>query len=259
MLTVLYKRPNYSRAQQTTRFFVNFFFFFTALFFLFFLLFNMPRSIGRDPFTAMTTTMQLVNKKRKENCAPLPSSVDTLCDTTTTTKKKKKSLVSAHVNSQPGKPKRKKHTLSRRRRNTNNNNNTLTDDIAATSLLLLRTSSTTTTTTTFSGGGFGGEDGCGLVFSSLPSLSGGKVGGDGGGREGGRGGVLGEDVKVDKTVVSPAKVVLSTPPQQPKTRTTKIRVVLPLLALSAKRRADLGKLYDARELLKRVKAVEKMF
>ena len=258
MLTVLYKRPNYSRAQQTTRFFVNFFFFFTALFFLFFLLFNMPRSIGRDPFTAMTTTMQLVNKKRKENCAPLPSSVDTLCDTTTTTKKKKKSLVSAHVNSQPGKPKRKKHTLSRRRRNTNNNNNTLTDDIAATSLLLLRTSSTTTTTTTFSGGGFG-EDGCGLVFSSLPSLSEGKLGGDGGGREGGRGGVLGEDVKVDKTVVSPAKVVLSTPPQQPKTRTTKIRVVLPLLALSAKRRADLGKLYDARELLKRVKAVEKMF
>ena len=85
------------------------------------------------------------------------------------------------------------------------------------------------------------------------------MGGDGGGREGGRGGVLGEDVKVDKTVVSPAKVVLSTPPQQPKTRTTKIRVVLPLLALSAKRRADLGKVYDARELLKRVKAVEKMF
>lgn len=84
------------------------------------------------------------------------------------------------------------------------------------------------------------------------------MGGDGGGREGGRGGVLGEDVKVDKTVVSPAKVVLSTPPQQPKTR-MKIRVVLPLLALSAKRRADLGKLYDARELLKRVKAVEKMF
>ena len=218
----------------------------------------MPRSIGRDPFTAMTTTMQLVNKKRKENCAPSPS--DTLCDDT---KKKKKSfgpLVSPHVSSQPGKPKRKKHTLSRRRRNTNNNNNTLTDDIAATSLLLLRTSSTTTTTTTttFSGGGFGGEDECGLVFSSLPSLSGGKLGGDGGGREGGRGGVLGEDVKVDKTVVSPAKVVLSTPPQQPKTR-MKIRVVLPLLALSAKRRADLGKLYDARELLKQVKAVEKMF
>ena len=216
----------------------------------------MPRSIGRDPFTAMTTTMQLVNKKRKENCAPLLSSADTLCDTTTTTTKKKKSLVSPHVISQPGKPKRKKHTPSRRRRNTNNNNNnnnTLTDDIAATPLLLLRTSSTTTTTTTtFSGGGFG-EDGCGLVFSSLPSLSEGKVGGDGGG------GVGAKDVKVDKTVASPARVMLSTPPQQPKTRTTKMRVVLPLLALSAKRRADLGKLYDARELLKRVKAVAKMF
>ena len=211
----------------------------------------MPRSIGRDPFTAMTTTMQLVNKKRKENCAPLLSSADTLCDTTTTTttKKKKKSLVSPHVISQPGKPKRKKHTPSRRRRN--NNNNTMTDDIAATSLLLLRTSSTTTTTTTFSGGGFG-EDGCGLVFSSLPSLSEGKLGGDGGV------GVGAKDVKVDKTVALPARVVLSTPPQQPKTR-MKIRVVLPLLALSAKRRADLGKLYDARELLKRVKAVEKMF
>ena len=219
----------------------------------------MPRSIGRDPFTAMTITMQLVNKKRKENCAPLLSSADTLCDTTTTTKKKKKkSLVSPHVSSQPGKPKRKKHTPSRRRRNTNNNdnnknnNNTLTDDIAATSLLLLRTSSTTTTTTTFSGGGFGGEEeGCGLVFSSLPSLSEGKVGGNGGG-----GGA--KDVKVDKSVASPARAMLSTPPQQPKTR-MKIRVVLPLLALSAKRRADLGKLYDARELLKRVKAVKKMF
>ena len=220
----------------------------------------MPRSIGRDPFTAMTTTMQLLNKKRKENCAPLPSSVDTLCDTTTTTtttkkkkKKKKKSLVSAHVNAQPGKPKRKKHTPSRRRRNTNNNNNnTPTDDLAATSLLLLRTSSTTTTTT-FSGGGFGGgEEGCGLVFSSLPSLSEGKVGGNGGGGGGAK------DVKVDKTVASPARAMLSTPPQQPKTR-MKIRVVLPLLALSAKRRADLGKLYDARELLKRVKAVKKMF
>ena len=220
----------------------------------------MPRSIGRDPFTAMTITMQLVNKKRKENCAPLLSSADTLCDTTTTTTttKKKKSLVSPHVSSQPGKPKRKKHTPSRRRRNTNNNdnnknnNNTLTDDIAATSLLLLRTSSTTTTTTTFSGGGFGGEEeGCGLVFSSLPSLSEGKVGGNGGG-----GGA--KDVKVDKSVASPARAMLSTPPQQPKTR-MKIRVVLPLLALSAKRRADLGKLYDARELLKRVKAVKKMF
>ena len=220
----------------------------------------MPRSIGRDPFTAMTITMQLVNKKRKENCAPLLSSADTLCDTTTTTtkKKKKKSLVSPHVSSQPGKPKRKKHTPSRRRRNTNNNdnnnnnNNTLTDDIAATSLLLLRTSSTTTTTTTFSGGGFGGEEeGCGLVFSSLPSLSEGKVGENGGG-----GGA--KDVKVDKSVASPARAMLSTPPQQPKTR-MKIRVVLPLLALSAKRRADLGKLYDARELLKRVKAVKKMF
>ena len=208
----------------------------------------MPRSIGRDPFTAMTTTMQLLNKKRKENYAPSPS--DTLCDDTK--KKKKKSfgpLVSPHVSSQPGKPKRKKHTPSRRRRN--NNNNTLTDDIAATSLLLLRTSSTTTTTTTFSGGGFGEED-CGLVFSSLPSLSEGKVGGDGGG------GVGAKDVKVNKTVASPARVMLSTPPQQPKTR-MKIRVVLPLLALSVKRRADLGKLYDARELLKRVKAVEKMF
>ena len=207
----------------------------------------MPRSIGRDPFTAMTTTMQLVNKKRKENRAPSPS--DTLCDDTKK-KKKKKSLVSPNVSSQPGKPKRKKHTPSRRRRNTNNNNNnTLTDDIAATSLLLLRTSSTTTTTTTFSGGGFGGEEGCGLVFSSLPSLSEGKLGGDGGE----------EDVNVDKTVASPARVMLSTPPQQPKTRTTKIRVILPLLALSAKRRADLGKLYDACELLKRVKAVERMF
>ena len=221
----------------------------------------MPRSIGRDPFTAMTITMQLVNKKRKENCAPLLSSADTLCDTTTTTTttKKKKSLVSPHVSSQPGKPKRKKHTPSRRRRNTNNNdnnnnnNNTLTDDIAATSLLLLRTSSTTTTTTTFSGGGFGGEEeGCGLVFSSLPSLSEGKLGGDGGGGGGAK------DVKVDKSVASPARAMLSTPPQQPKTR-MKIRVVLPLLALSAKRRADLGKLYDARELLKRVKAVKKMF
>ncbi|CAL6366878.1 unnamed protein product [Bathycoccus prasinos] len=110
----------------------------------------------------------------------------------------------------------------------------MTDDIAATSLLLLRTSSTTTTTTTFSGGGFG------------------KLGGDGGG------GVGAKDVKVDKTVALPARVVLSTPPQQPKTR-MKIRVVLPLLALSAKRRTDLGKLYDARELLKRVKAVQKMF
>ena len=209
----------------------------------------MPRSIGRDPFTAMTTTMQLVNKKRKENCAPSPS--DTFYDDTK--KKKKKSfgpLVSRHVSSQPGKPKRKKHTPSRRRRN--NNNNTLTDNIAATSLLLLRTLSTTTTTTTFSGGGFGGEDGCGLVFSSLPSLSEGKLGGDGGG------GVGAKDVKVDKTVALPARVVLSTPPQQPKTR-MKIRVVLPLLALSAKRRTDLGKLYDARELLKRVKAVQKMF
>ena len=127
----------------------------------------------------------------------------------------------------------------------------MTDDIAATSLLLLRTSSTTTTTTTFSGGGFG-EDGCGLVFSSLPSLSEGKLGGDGGGGGGAK------DVKVDKTVASPARVMLSTPPQQPKTR-MKIRVVLPLLALSAKRRADLGKLYDACELLKRVKAVERMF
>ena len=208
----------------------------------------MPRSIGRDPFTAMTTTMQLLNNKRKENRAPSPS--DTLCDDTK--KKKKKSfgpLVSPHVISQPGKPKRKKHTPSRRRRN--NNNNTLTDDIAATSLLLLRTSSTTTTTT-FSGGGFGGEEGCGLVFSSLPSLSEGKVGGDGGG------GVGAKDVKVNKTVASPARVMLSTPPQQPKTR-MKIRVVLPLLALSAKRRADLGKLYDACELLKRVKAVERMF
>ena len=210
----------------------------------------MPRSIGRDPFTAMTTTMQLLNNKRKENRAPSPS--DTLCDDTKKKKKKKKSfgpLVSPHVISQPGKPKRKKHTPSRRRRNTNNNNNnTLTDDIAATSLLLLRTSSTTTTTTTFSGGGFGGEEGCGLVFSSLPSLSEGKLGGDGGE----------EDVNVDKTVASPARVMLSTPPQQPKTR-MKIRVVLPLLALSAKRRADLGKLYDACELLKRVKAVERMF
>ncbi|CAL6364203.1 unnamed protein product [Bathycoccus prasinos] len=109
----------------------------------------------------------------------------------------------------------------------------MTDDIAATSLLLLRTSSTTTTTT-FSGGGFG------------------KLGGDGGGGGGAK------DVKVDKTVALPARVVLSTPPQQPKTR-MKIRVVLPLLALSAKRRTDLGKLYDARELLKRVKAVQKMF
>ena len=209
----------------------------------------MPRSIGRDPFTAMTTTMQLLNNKRKENRAPSPS--DTLC-VDTKKKKKKKSfgpLVSPHVTSQPGKPKRKKHTPSRRRRN--NNNNTLTDHIAATSLLLLRTSSTTTTTTTFSGGGFGEED-CGLVFSSLPSLSEGKVGGDGGG------GVGAKDVKVNKTVASPARVMLSTPPQQPKTR-MKIRVVLPLLALSAKRRADLGKLYDACELLKRVKAVERMF
>ena len=216
----------------------------------------MPRSIGRDPFTAMTTTMQLLNNKRKENRAPSPS--DTVCDDTKTKKKKKKSfgpLVSPHVISQPGKPKRKKHTPSRRRRNTNNNNNnTLTDDIAATSLLLLRTSSTTTTTTTFSGGGFGGEEGCGLVFSSLPSLSEGKLGGDGGGGGGGA-----KDAKVDKTVASPARVMLSTPPQQPKTRTTKIRVILPLLALSAKRRADLGKLYDACELLKRVKAVERMF
>ena len=215
----------------------------------------MPRSIGRDPFTAMTTTMQLLNNKRKENRAPSPS--DTLCVDTKKKKKKKKSfgpLVSPHVILQPGKPKRKKHTPSRRRRNTNNNNNnTLTDDIAATSLLLLRTSSTTTTTT-FSGGGFGGEEGCGLVFSSLPSLSEGKLGGDGGG--GGGGGA--KDVKVDKTVASPARVMLSTPPQQPKTR-MKIRVVLPLLALSAKRRADLGKLYDACELLKRVKAVERMF
>jgi hypothetical protein len=215
----------------------------------------MPRSIGRDPFTAMTTTMQLLNNKRKENRAPSPS--DTLCDDTKKKKKKKKKsfgpLVSPHVISQPGKPKRKKHTPSRRRRNTNNNNNnTLTDDIAATSLLLLRTSSTTTTTT-FSGGGFGGEEGCGLVFSSLPSLSEGKLGGDGGGGGGGA-----KDVKVDKTVASPARVMLSTPPQQPKTR-MKIRVVLPLLALSAKRRADLGKLYDACELLKRVKAVERMF
>ena len=213
----------------------------------------MPRSIGRDPFTAMTTTMQLLNNKRKENRAPSPS--DTLC-VDTKKKKKKKSfgpLVSPHVTSQPGKPKRKKHTPSRRRRNTNNNNNnTLTDDIAATSLLLMRTSSTTTTTTTttttFSSGGFGGEEGCGLVFSSLPSLSEGKLGGDGGE----------EDINVDKTVASPARVMLSTPPQQPKTR-MKIRVVLPLLALSAKRRADLGKLYDACELLKRVKAVERMF
>ena len=102
-------------------------------------------------------------------------------------------------------------------------------------------------------GGFGGEEGCGLVFSSLPSLSEGKLGGDGGGGGGGA-----KDVKVDKTVASPARVMLSTPPQQPKTR-MKIRVVLPLLALSAKRRADLGKLYDACELLKRVKAVERMF
>ena len=174
-------------------------------------------------------------------------------------RRRRRVSVSPHVISQPGKPKRKKHTPSRRRRNTNNNNNnnnnTLTDDIAATSLLLLRTSSTTTTTT-FSGGGFC-EDGCGLVFSSPPSLSEGKVGGDGGGREGGRAGVSGEDVNVDKTVASPARVMLSTPPQQPKTR-MKIRVVLPLLALSAKRRADLGKLYDARELLKRVKVVERM-
>ena len=47
----------------------------------------MPRSIGRDPFTAMTTTMQLLNNKRKENRAPSPS--DTLCVDTKKKKKKK--------------------------------------------------------------------------------------------------------------------------------------------------------------------------
>jgi len=168
--SLLYKRPNSSRVLSYNEVFLNFFFFLYRTFFLIFLLFNMPRSIGRDPFTAMTTTMQLLNNKRKENRAPSPS--DTLCDDTKKKKKKKSfgPLVSPHVISQPGKPKRKKHTPSRRRRNTNNNNNnTLTDDIAATSLLLLRTSSTTSTTT-FSGGGFGGEEGL-WARLFLPSLS----------------------------------------------------------------------------------------
>ena len=53
-------------------------------------------------------------------------------------------------------------------------------------------------------------------------------------------------------------VVTETPRCVP-TIKTKFVVFLPLTALRAKRRADLGKLYDLRELLRRAKAVERMF
>lgn len=53
--------------------------------------------------------------------------------------------------------------------------------------------------------------------------------------------------------------VVTETPQCVPTIKTKFVVFLPLTALRAKRRADLGKLYDLRELLRRAKAVERMF
>lgn len=126
------------------------------------------------------------------------------------------------------------------------------DDFAASSLLLLRTSS-------MSFGGVGEKSG---LFSS-GSLS------------------IGAGNDIERTTVAKKKPrttmfrkkkgdaivkiqmrlspVVTESPQCVPTTKTKFVVFLPLTALRGERRADLGKLYDLRELLRRAKAVERMF
>ena len=213
----------------------------------------MPRPFGRDPFTAMTVAMTLKNAApRKENCAPRSlvgarkKSTSRFREKPTTTpskeKKKTMSALPTPLSSLVPTPQ-----LSGEKAVLNS-----PDDFAASSLLLLRTSS-------MSSGGVGEKSG---LFSS-GSLS------------------IGAGNDIERTTVAKKKPrttmfrkkkenaivkiqmklspVVTESPQSVPTIKTKFVVFLPLTALRAKRRADLGKLYDLRELLRRAKAVERMF
>ena len=214
----------------------------------------MPRPFGRDPFTAMTVAMTLKNAApRKENCAPRSlvgarkkstSRFREKPTKTPSTKEKKKTMsaLPTPLSSLVPTPQ-----LSGEKAVVNS-----PDDFAASSLLLLRTSS-------MSSGGVGEKSG---LFSS-GSLS------------------IGAGNDIERTTVAKKKPrttmfrkkkenaivkiqmklspVVTESPQSVPTIKTKFVVFLPLTALRAKRRADLGKLYDLRELLRRAKAVERMF
>lgn len=214
----------------------------------------MPRPFGRDPFTAMTVAMTLKNAEpRKENCVPRSllgarkksSSHFREKPTKNPTKEKKKKTMSAlptPLSSLVPTPQ-----LSGEKAVLNSS-----DDFAASSLLLLRTSS-------MSFGGVGEKSG---LFSS-GSLS------------------IGAGNDIERTTVAKKKPrttmfrkkkgdaivkiqmrlspVVTESPQCVPTTKTKFVVFLPLTALRGERRADLGKLYDLRKLLRRAKAVERMF
>jgi hypothetical protein len=210
----------------------------------------MPRPFGRDPFTAMTVAMTLKNAEpRKENCVPRSlvgarkkSSSHFREKPTKTPTKKTMSALPTPLSSLVSAPQ-----VSGEKAVLNSS-----DDFAASSLLLLRTSS-------MSSGGVGEKSG---LFSS-GSLS------------------IGAGNDIERTTVAKKKprttmfrkkkedaivkiqmklspVVTESPQCVPSTK-TKFVVFLPLTALRAKRRADLGKLYDLRELLRRANAVERTF
>ena len=210
----------------------------------------MPRPFGRDPFTAMTVAMTLNNAEpRKENCVPRSllgarkkSSSHFREKPTKTPKEETMSALPTPLSSLVPTPQ-----LSGEKAVLNSS-----DDFAASSLLLLRTSS-------MSFGGVGEKSG---LFSS-GSLS------------------IGAGNDIERTTVAKKKPrttmfrkkkgdaivkiqmrlspVVTESPQCVPTTKTKFVVFLPLTALRGERRADLGKLYDLRELLRRAKAVERMF